>query len=705
MIDRVIISQFTDIGALLIPLIEKRPREKNWSDELYDPNSVEGEQSAGWRIGPDWLVIDVDPRNGGDESFARLAETYFPDGLQPSVSTPSGGVHYYLHRPDGWQGKILKTSLEGYTGIDFLAGDGHQVVVPGSRVEAGSYRWLNSSALDDPAEAPIALMNILLNTRTLAVVRAKDEEQDDLMDAVEADQKRPEEQVREMLRLMDPDIEENSWHKVGMALKTWDETVGFKLWDLWSSKGSKYVPGDCRKRWRSWKGTGVTMGTLIYMAKEAGWIETFDDDTNTDLDASTDHWYDDIAYVDNTKRSWFSVETGLTLSTPAFDLQFGRHMEGGPRGGKPPKPSDWILQHVAIPVCHELMYLPQFAELRIVRVGDQAVFNSYRPGPKPAASVDEQAVKLFKRHLGLLVGEDNVDTLLCWVAHNIQKPGVKISWTPLIQGPQGIGKTSLGNILGAIMGRHNVSVISTTDVNSQFTGWAANSCIGIFEELRMTGHNRAEVPEKLKTHLTDPWVSITKKGVDPVQVPNPTNYIAFTNHKDAVRIDKDDRRWWIVFSPLDGRDDLPTDFGESIDYMRAHAAGLHRYLLDFDISDFQAFGIAPRTAHRQYVLEVEEERQIGASELLAVIEEDSHPGICEHFIHTQQAVEYLALEHSIEVTRNRVAYTINHLGFNHRVRCRDEKGRLHTLWAKDQTRSHSAQGLWRRRCRVCSDDE
>lgn len=60
------------------------------------------------------------------------------------------------------------------------------------------------------------------------------------------------------------------WLAVGMALKSVDESL-LTDWDSWSQQSPKYKPGVCEKKWKSFKSTGVSIGTLAHMAKQDGW--------------------------------------------------------------------------------------------------------------------------------------------------------------------------------------------------------------------------------------------------------------------------------------------------------------------------------------------------------------------------------------------------------------------------------------------------
>ena len=59
-----------------------------------------------------------------------------------------------------------------------------------------------------------------------------------------------------------------SWLKVGMAIKSEVGESGFYLWDYWSAQSDRYDPAVMRHKWDSFKGTGVSLGSIIHMAKE-----------------------------------------------------------------------------------------------------------------------------------------------------------------------------------------------------------------------------------------------------------------------------------------------------------------------------------------------------------------------------------------------------------------------------------------------------
>lgn len=80
--------------------------------------------------------------------------------------------------------------------------------------------------------------------------------------------------LEEILEYIDPgSLSYQEWVNVGMGLKT--EGYPARVWDDWSRQdGSRYHPGECAKKWESFRGgwdAEVTGGTIVQMAKDRGW--------------------------------------------------------------------------------------------------------------------------------------------------------------------------------------------------------------------------------------------------------------------------------------------------------------------------------------------------------------------------------------------------------------------------------------------------
>jgi hypothetical protein len=70
----------------------------------------------------------------------------------------------------------------------------------------------------------------------------------------------------------------DDWVAVGMALHSVSDSL-LADWDNWSQQSTKYSPGCCEKKWKSFKRQGVAIGTLGHMAKQDGWRNPFDNNS------------------------------------------------------------------------------------------------------------------------------------------------------------------------------------------------------------------------------------------------------------------------------------------------------------------------------------------------------------------------------------------------------------------------------------------
>lgn len=78
--------------------------------------------------------------------------------------------------------------------------------------------------------------------------------------------------VHDMLSHISANCDYGTWYKVGMAIQA--AGLPFEIWDSWSRTAPDLYPGveKMRRKWLSFKGGKITFGTLVYIAKENGWI-------------------------------------------------------------------------------------------------------------------------------------------------------------------------------------------------------------------------------------------------------------------------------------------------------------------------------------------------------------------------------------------------------------------------------------------------
>src|SRR5699024_193943 len=95
------------------------------------------------------VVLDIDPRNGGDVSFDSLIDEYGILSDTVHCLTGGGGHHYYFK----YDSRINKSSIEGYPGIDIQSNGKYVVLPPSTHPNGKGYEWELSSK---PVITPIA---------------------------------------------------------------------------------------------------------------------------------------------------------------------------------------------------------------------------------------------------------------------------------------------------------------------------------------------------------------------------------------------------------------------------------------------------------------------------------------------------------------------------------------------------------------------
>jgi putative DNA primase/helicase len=157
----------------------KHPRLARWPELATTDAAVIArwwswwpDANVGLATGSGLLVLDVDPRHGGDASLADLERQHgaLPD--TPRALTGGGGTHYLLQidRPIGNKIAIAP-------GLD-LRGDGGFIVAPPSRHASGTvYRWDVTAHPDETplAPAPRWLLDLCASPRARASDASGDE--------------------------------------------------------------------------------------------------------------------------------------------------------------------------------------------------------------------------------------------------------------------------------------------------------------------------------------------------------------------------------------------------------------------------------------------------------------------------------------------------------------------------------------------------
>ena len=144
----------------------KHPRTPHgFKDATTDPQQIERwwgqwpDANIGMPTGRESgvVVLDVDPRNGGTESFYQLQEKYGKIPVTTSQTTGGQGSHFIFEYPIG-KSVSSTADLNGYNGIDIKA-DGGYILLPPSKTKT-DYSWVSTKV--KPAPLPSWLLELIV---------------------------------------------------------------------------------------------------------------------------------------------------------------------------------------------------------------------------------------------------------------------------------------------------------------------------------------------------------------------------------------------------------------------------------------------------------------------------------------------------------------------------------------------------------------
>jgi hypothetical protein len=276
-----------------------------------------------------------------------------------------------------------------------------------------------------------------------------------------------------------------------------------------------------------------------------------------------------------------------------------KNKDGTPvmKGTKPVllKPSAWLDRYRSV---EQMTWAPGYPQTIIGKVSAEAgwvdapgatTFNLYRP---PAAyggnGLDVGPwLDLVKK-----IYPDDVEHILNFFAHRIQKPAEKINHGLLLVGSPGIGKDTIIEPLRIGVGPWNFKEASPMSIMSPYNGYMVGVVLRVSETRDLGEVNRFALYEAMKTVLATPpdttWVNI--KFIPQYYVVNVCGTIITTNHGyDGVYLPADDRRHYVCGTDITAANFSPGYWEELWKWY--YAGGLEnvaRFLAERDISAFDA---------------------------------------------------------------------------------------------------------------------
>lgn len=195
---------------------------------------------------------------------------------------------------------------------------------------------------------------------------------------------------------------------------------------------------------------------------------------------------------------------------------------------------------------------------------------------------------LFLAHLRTVVcrgDEEQLQYLIGWLAHMVQRPEQKPGVALVLRGPKGAGKDTVADYLAAMIGRrHAPTVADSRHIVGNFNARLEAALLLHVQEGSWAGDRKAE--GVLKYLVTSDHIEIERKGIDSINLPSVLRIFISANAEWVVPASQDERRW-AVFEVSGTRRGDETYFGALRSEMqRGGAAALLHYLQNHDLAGF-----------------------------------------------------------------------------------------------------------------------
>ncbi|MET4519089.1 DUF5906 domain-containing protein [Bradyrhizobium sp. I1.7.5] len=385
-----------------------------------------------------------------------------------------------------------------------------------------------------------------------------------------------------------------AWKQAAWNLANEDQLI--QAWSQWSMQytledGSKPTPAYLKKNWNSVRNTEVGWPSLERRNGNLHALRLFGQKLQEQERKSTPlpmpHEQQQSMPVptgelltDSEQREWFKGcvligpentiigPRGIRYDVGSFNSTYGGKnfvIDGLGKTVNKPWEAATNSRLWRIPTVDGTCFRPQQATGEIVTDGlSRTYINTYIPAT--IERMDGDAMP-FLRHVALVLPDANDQRIVIeFLAHNVRFPGHKIPWAPLIQSAEGIGKNVFEQIMRHVIDTqyfYQPKAKQLNDSGSKFNGWMEGKLFFLVDEIKTD--EKRDMVETLKPFITETELEIEGKNINQRMGDTPGNWLFFSNHKDAIPIHKNGRRFASFYSPIQTAGDL-TSRGMNDDY-------------------------------------------------------------------------------------------------------------------------------------------
>jgi hypothetical protein len=226
-----------------------------------------------------------------------------------------------------------------------------------------------------------------------------------------------------------------------------------------------------------------------------------------------------------------------------------------------------------------------------------------------------------------------------WAAYRFQYSLARINSAILIWGPQGTGKTMLGEYLAALHGEH-AHTLSQASLAGNFNSWMKSATFILGDEVT-TRESKRSLAEEMKNWITRDSVRINEKYIREYELPNYAQFYLTSNHHNALALEKGDRRYFVhevTAPPADAK--TFARLGQWKNEQKNINALLYHFMEEVDLAGFNPMAQPPLTEDKEEVIRANMSDMDAWAEQLALNADDPDH---EELKHLYTAAELLSL--------------------------------------------------------------
>ncbi len=285
-------------------------------------------------------------------------------------------------------------------------------------------------------------------------------------------------------------------------------------------------------------------------------------------------------------------------------------------------PSDLALTRYGVKTVDARGYLPwdkNWAKDPFFEMDGRTLVNTYTGRfaarvPKEIDGEGLMAIETFKLFMRTLFPEERDQRIIVSCLRYVLGPRKRIGWATLFYSVEGIGKTLLFELIAAMVGRNNVSIVNGANLHEKFNAWAEGKLVAFVEEVSgFDRKDRFDALNALKPIITNDHISIRRMNRDVYETMNTVNLFLTTNNADAFDLTRgggDSRIWMpsVGFSSLAEVEAFkkanPHFYPNVVDAFSYHAGAIKKWILEQPYHpDFVPGGRAPASERKQQVIE------------------------------------------------------------------------------------------------------